>query len=306
MSLYVNGIDVFQTFGIILSEGSYASLICYPPLKPIEINVWGEENGIEADLSEPRIDTRQCALNFGAIGANADISGFIAILSIGSYHDFYFSELSKTYALRLVSQSQNREVDQLGIFTLVFADDNPLSGYTYTAPSSSLAPEQMYDIDEFNLAEYGIWALEGNEDDIKKSPAVRMNLLVNSGSSKGATYDGVSVFFQEKDIELRCAMRAANLTEFWRNYQALLYNLTKPSERLLYVDSICEEIPFFYKSANVDTLIVRNEVWCVFTLSLTIIAFVLGETEYILATESGIMIITEDGLNSIDLNKNVA
>lgn len=302
--LFVDGIETFEAFGIILADGSYEDLIQYPPLKPIDINTWGEENGIEPDLSNPQLDTRQFSLNFGALGNQSDMGGFIALLTTdGAFHEFYFEELDKSYTLRLISQSQNKEVSQLGLFTLVFADDYPLAGYTYTAPSSTMAPPQMYDLDDYNLAEYGIWTLEGNEDDLKSSPAVRMNLLVNSGGTEGVTYDGEHVVFTEKKVELRCAMRAATIAEFWRNYQALLFDLTKPGERELYIDSISEAVPFFYNSATISTLILGPDVWCVFTLSLTIIAFVLGETEYILAAEAGPMIITEDGLDSIDLKQ---
>ena len=44
-----------------------------------------------------------------------------------------------------------------------------------------------------------------------------------------------------------------------------------------------------------------DQVWCVFTLTLVFTAFRVGGDEYLLASEAGELIVTEDGEFYIDL-----
>ena len=61
---YLDGIDIYTTFGIYVTEGGYNGLATYPPLKKPEINDWQEYNGIEVDLTAPELDTREFQINF--------------------------------------------------------------------------------------------------------------------------------------------------------------------------------------------------------------------------------------------------
>ena len=156
--------------------------------------------------------------------------------------------------------------------------------------------------------------MEGSEAQILKAPAVKKNMLRNLSTQNGAIYDGKQVVYQHKEVALNCCLIAKNLTEFWRNYNAFLHDLIKvveidegegvkvqTAERSLFVESTYEEYPCYYKSSKVSLFSPDDQVWCVFTLTLVFTAFRVGGDEYLLASEAGELIVTEDGEFYIDL-----
>lgn len=92
------------------------------------------------------------------------------------------------------------------------------------------------------------------------------------------------------------------MTAFWICYDALLHALIQPGERSLYVDYNVEEYPCYYKRTSgwkLESL--RGRVVVTFNLTLEFTVFRLGGTDYLLATEDGDLIVTEDGEYYIDL-----
>lgn len=303
-NLYIGGKDAYSEYGVFITEGGYDGLVAFPSLKTIDSNDWAEEDGIEPDLSSPVLDTREMDIKFAYHGSDANMGAFIELLSDMAYHTFDFREIDKSYKLRLVSQSKLSYIRTLGLFTLRFADDFPLDGYTYEEPVSSLNISDGYELDDRDFSEYGIRVLEGSEAEIQKSPAVKKNLLQNIASRSGAIYDGEYVTFQTKEVKLSCLMRAATLQEFWRNYHAFLYDLTRPDERRLYVNATGYEYPCHYKSCSVEKFFPKDKIWFQFSVVLVFTSFRIDGDEFLLASEDGIIIITEDGEYAINLTKN--
>lgn len=195
-----------------------------------------------------------------------------------------------------------------------FSDDFPMSGYTYQAPSSNTVPTQGYELDGVDFSIYGIRVLEGSEAQVLKAPVVKKNMLRNLVTENGVIYDGKNVTYQSKEVTLNCCLIANNLTEFWRNYRAFLHDLIKvvevdegegikvqTAERSLFVDSQYEEYPCYYKSSKVSLFSPTGKIWCAFTLTLVFTVFRIGGDEYLLASEDGELIVTEDGEFYIDL-----
>ncbi|MEG1671883.1 MAG: hypothetical protein RR278_07835, partial [Mucinivorans sp.] len=199
-----------------------------------------------------------------------------AALSQGAYHTFEFRELKKTYKLRLVSMPNRELWRNIEVFSLQFADDFPLSDYTYLSPSPILLRDN-YRLDGKPLSDYGIVILKGTEDGFATLPDVKANLLRNISSQSGVIYDGERVTYQAKEVKINCLMRLETLAEFWRNYNALLYDLTRPNERLLYCKITSKEYPCYYKCATVSEFSLSSGVWCKFAITLTITA--LGNTK---------------------------
>lgn len=300
---YIDGKDAFTEYGVFVQEDGYNELVAFPSLKSVKSNDWQEEDGIEADLSAPVLDTKEFSMKFVFTGDNYRFGGFIELLSDKAYHTFNFKEIGRTYRLRMVSHTNLDTALFLGFVTLRLADDFPLDGYTYTAPASTVPPYGDYELDRRKLTDYGIRVLEGTLSEIEKSPAVKQNLLRNIGTQGGAIYDGERVTFKTKEVKVTCLMRAATQTELWRNYDAFLYDLARPDERWLYVDATGLEYPCHYKSGSVSEFYASGKIWLKFTITLVFTSFRVEDEHYLLAAESGEWIITEEGDFAIDLTE---
>lgn len=314
---YIDGKDAFTTYGLFVANGGYTGLISFPSFKDLETNDWKEEDGIEVDLTTPALNTRDFSINFYCKDYYKTID-FIALISDLSYHEFNFAEAGCIRKLRLVSDQKKKIFKQMESFSLTFADDFPMQSYEYISPlfDSSVPHQENYEIDGVPLLNYGVFLLDGSDAEIIKTPAVKKNLLVDISTKSGAIYNGNRVVFQKKDVALKCWMRCRNAETMWRNLNALVYDLTKltektdedgftyqDAERVFYVEKYNEEYPCYYnglKSTKFQIL-PGGRIWLEFTLTLTFTSFRLGDVEYLLASEAGELIITEDGEFYIDM-----
>ena len=154
-----------------------------------------------------------------------------------------------------------------------------------------------YLIDNVPTTNYGLRVLQGTLSEIMKPAAVKQNLLRNISIKTGAVYDGKTVTFKSKDVKLYCLMRAETLDELWRNYDALLYDLTQPEERLLTVRALEQNFRFFYKQCQVSSFYPpdnNNRAWLEFTLTLTFTRDCRITDDPILTVKNGTVVCTED------------
>jgi len=278
--LYIDGKDAHALYGVFATEGGCGGLACWPPLKGVESNDWAEEDGIEADLSAPVLDSRELDITFAHRGPAPGLAAFLGLLSDMAYHAFGFPEAGRTHSLRLVGQPDVSIAPGMGLFTLRFADDFPLDGYVYREPGSTMSSPAGAALDGRGLSDYGLCLLRGSEAEILKSPAVKKNLLRNIRSRPGAIYDGGPVVFQTKEARLNCLMRAGTPQEFWRNHSALLYDLVRPGERALHVAATGREHACHYKSCSVDRFFPAGRMWLLFSITLVFTSFRPGESPH--------------------------
>lgn len=312
--LFVDGTDAYIKYGVFVIKGSYDSLVAFPSLKEPDKNDWPEEDGQEVDLSAPALNPEGISITLG-FKKNLIFNDFVNMLAGMGYHDFRFGELGRTYRLRLASQSSYEICEGLEIAKFTFENDFPRNaGYVYEAPVNDIPMPKGYEIDDRDLSDYGISVLQGSMTEVLKSPAIKKNLLQEFKRQDGAVYDGEMVKFQAKDVNIKCLMRADSIESFWRNRDAFLHDLSKLSaktdgqgyeyrdaERKLFVDSLYESYPCYYKSCQTDSFTMADGVWWEFTLTLVFTSFRVEEIEYLLAAESGKLIITEDEQFYIDL-----
>lgn len=300
--LYIDGQDVYKQFSMYVTDNGYNELIAMPPLKSVTSNDWQEEDGIETDLSAPVLNNREIAVRFALPGLFSRYLAFIEYLSDGAYHEFNFARIKRTFTLRLVSSSNADLAKMFGFVTLKFADDFPMKDYEYKVPNSSMPTANDYTIDGDSFTDYGMRILQGSLTEVQKLPSVKTNLLRNLKCSNGAIYDAKNVTYKSKDVKLYCLMRANTLDELWRNYDALLYDLIRPNERLLWVDELDKEFPCHYKSCSVQEFFPEDKIWLKFTITLVFTSFRFDGEEFILSAEDNQVIITEQNENSIDLS----
>lgn len=295
--LYIDGLDAYATWGIYVVSRGYNELIAFPSLKTVEYNDWHEEDGIDADLYDPQLNTREAQLNIAGNAGYEQLCEFITHLSDGAYHVFDCRSIGRTYTLRLI-QAPSLTINfynALDFITLKFADDFPLHDYAYIEPHSTVTTYADYLIDERPLTDYGVRVLEGSLAEILKPAQVKQNLMRNIVTLPGASYDDSRVTFKSKDVKIRCLMRAKSLPELWHNYDALLYDLTRPGERELYVAPLGQSFPCHYKNATVNEFYPDGKIWLDFSLTLTFTRdFRINNDFIILVAEDGSIITTED------------
>lgn len=267
--LYIDGDDAYKKYGVYVLKGGWNDLVAFPPLKTVPSNDWQEEDGIEADLSNPVLNTKEVQLKVAFSGAYSRFASLIDHLSDGAYHTFECVYIGRVYRLRLVSQPNMAIAQTLETATLKFANDFPLDGYSYKAPDSSVIPSEDYKFDGLEFTDYGVRVLKGTLAEVKKMPTVKTNLLRNLSHLSGAIYDGGQVTFKTKDVKIFCLMRAESIDELWRNWDALLFDLIRPGEHLLWVDALEQEFPFHYKSCQVTEFYSDGRIWLNFTLTVT-------------------------------------
>ncbi len=302
--LYIDGIDTYTHFGVYVIQGGWAELIALPPLKAVNSNDWQEEDGLEVDLSAPVLNSREVAMRFAVSGVFNRYNDFIALLADGAVHTFLCAEIGRTFRLRLVSQPNLELARLLGFLTLKFADDYPLDGYTYAAPTGGGLPQlEDYLLDGVRFSDYGVRLLQGTFGEVMKMPDVKTALLRNIPSQAGAIYDtGGEVTFRPKDVKLSCLLRADSLAEFWNNYYALCHDLSQPNPRTLYIRELEQEFECYYKSCSVTDFEPAERIWLQFTLTLAFVGSCrIAADEMLLATEGGVLVFTQDNENAIDL-----
>jgi hypothetical protein len=299
--LLIDGHDAYTEYGVYVEEQGWNELIAFPPLKAYDSNDWQEEDGIEADLTSPVLDTKEAQVNF-ATGDFSLFCAFIDLLSDGAYHTFNIVSLGRSYRLRLTQQPNMDYAKSLSKATLKFADDFPLLNYSYLAPQSTIIASLDYEIDNIPTTAYGVTVLQGTMSEVTKIPQVKLNLLRNIRTQSGAIYDNDAVTFKAKDVKLDCLMRAENLSQLWRNWDALLYNLTQSGERILCVNEIATEFPVCYKDCQVQEFYPDTRPWLKFTLTVTFLHDFRITDDAILSTEDGYVVFTEDNEYAIDLN----
>ena len=275
--LYIDGNDAYKQYGVYVVDGGWNELVAMPPLKAVEQNDWQEEDGVEADLSDPVLNTREVQVKFAIAGLYSRFPAMVAMLSDGAYHDFDCAYIGRKFRLRLVSEGSRTSSPTLELATLKFADDFPLDGYTYTSPSSRVMSAYDYLIDGNPFTRYGVRVLQGSLAEVKKKAAVKPNLLRNIKTTKGALYDQQRVTYKSKDVKLTCLLRADSLDELWRNYDALLYDLIRPYEHVFLSATNEEAFYCFYKSCSVSEFFPDGKIWLKFSLTLTFCARVSSE-----------------------------
>lgn len=262
--------DIYATYGLSLIEESYPSLIQWPRLKKVEVVSWQEHSGTEPDLSNPVLDSRECTLRFAGTTTRAKVDAFLAIFSTGGAYHTFTTAIGRTYRLRLVKGAPPRWVGSMCIIDLRFADDFPLSNYTYEAPTSTIAASDDYLLDGVKFSDYGVRILEDSSAQLTQTPATKVNLVRSFASKAGVEYDSTNVTYDGYNARLSCLMRAATLDELWQNYDALLYDITRPEARYITGKNEGKIFPCYYDSSRVSSFYPDGKIWMEFDIAVNV------------------------------------
>ena len=285
--LFINSLDAYSTYGLYVANGGYRGLISAPELKDVPINNWPDEDGIEADLSDPALGSKEFVIDFYTSGS---MTAIIDALKSSVYHEFDFAEIGLVKTLRYLSCDGYREVGALKSLSIKFADDFPFEGYAYSLPQGEGVTG--FELDDIDLGVYEFRILQGTRDEIRKPAPVKKNLTVSYQKINGVSYDDDSVYYDAKETTLKLHL-CGDTTVFWSAYNALLYDLVRVGKRVLkHPDGLND---CFYKGCQaVEFAVTGDEIWCKLDLSL-IFTMQPIQIIYILLSEDGEAMITEEG-----------
>ncbi len=295
---YIDGVSTWDRYGVWITKGGYNDLLVYPSLKEPAFNDWPEEDGIEVDLSAPKLSDKTVTITFLSKDIPVD---FIAFISTPGYHTLHIPSLGRSWQIRLLSHPGNKIYRGGTPFSLQFAEDIPVRHLVDNFNPGITVPTSSYYLDGIPLSDYGIIVDKGR-DEVLKSPSVKMNLNREIQTVDGVIYDADHVVFASKEVTFKCRLKAISAGHFWNCYDAFFSALVAPGERFLYVDYVEGEFPCYYQSTSGFKIITLRDgpVMAEFSLTLVFTVFRIDGNDYLLSTESGELIITEDGEFYID------
>ena len=272
--LYINGNDAFLRYGVLLAQGGINDLLKYPTRKAYLYNDWFEQEGIDADLSEPLFEPKEVNLTFYA-SSDSNLEEFVTDLTRSVYHTFEDKLLKRTFKLRLIRQTAVSLMNGFYFTTIAFADDFTAEEMTKSSSypvSSALLPDTGYSIDGVNLKDFDVAVLQGTDESLRNIVDVKQNVLHSSKYSNALVYDDEQGYLTPtaKDATLKCLMRAENLEDLWNNWQALFSLLTRQGYRTLGRENL-QSYMFVYKSCEIALFYPTDKIWLEFNLTITVI-----------------------------------
>ena len=317
---YIDGQSTRLRFGVWITRGGYSDLLAFPALKEPEENDWPEEDGVEVDLSDPRLQPKEVSITFFA-HTNVGATDFVAFLATPGYRTLRIPSLGRQWRLRLAEQPANRVYPTATSFTLKFVEDVPLrpgseNARRFSKNVGSFAENagrfaenvgrfsaSRYRLDNVPFSDYGV-VIDISRSALLSAPAAKLNMNREVLTADGQIYDAGCHFFQKKEVTFQCHFKAVSMEAFWQSYDAFFTALIQPEERQLYVEEIGRAFPCYYKSSSgFRVLTLSGPVVVAFNLTLVFTVFRIYETDYFLATEAGDWIVTEDGNYFIDMKQ---
>lgn len=289
-TLTIDGEDIFTKYGVVVSDGGLASLVRWPSLKEVESNDWFEEDGLEADLSAPRLASRDVEIPLSLVRGN-DILGLLAMLGSRTFHEVYSPDLGMTFRLRYVSCGSVSTVNgDVGTASVTMADDFPLWNFTRNGLASTSVPACGIIIDLRDLSAYGVRVLQGTVDSFRqaaesKTPLTRdiaaRDGLITDGVTgggltveKGPSYDNPAMRKRSRSVTVKCFMSRMTAAAFAKNWRALLYDLTRPEGRTVTVAALERSFRCYYSSCSVERFYsATGGLWCEFSVNLVITGY---------------------------------
>lgn len=269
--VYIDNADVFSTYGAMLADGCYQSILAWPAAKTPEMNDWAEYDGVEIDFATYHLNTRTVTLVFWFDG-EGDPDAFITLLETDAAHTFKFGTLGdRTWDLRFVGVTAQAQADYLLKLTFTFSDDTPTvsgtpsatmtyyeSGYTLNCVNGSTTYSN-------DLADFDCRTLYGTDLFTHKGD-IKQNVLYQSKYEDGAAYAENSGQSRKKttDGTIRLLLRSTSISALLNNYYALL----KACYQTRTIDHEGKRYSAVYKSQSVTKYIAPD--WLEFAVTFTL------------------------------------
>lgn len=281
---YIDGVDSLVRYGVFVMKNGYTPLFNVPAFKQLDITSWLDEDGVEVDLSEPKLQSANVSITFGFCDIEL-LEGFYGQLISGSTHYFEFDEIGLAVNMRLITVGSLSGLIRMGKISLSFAiDEVHIPSSTPYPIGTTRVAQRGTIIDGVDMSQYGCWILSGSYHSQSKPASVKQNLRIDSKYISGAKYYPQNMIDSEgklvervvkcsRDVTLSLLINARSGEEFWRCYNSLLSHLTSAGIKKIQFEDSDETHDFHYKlcSAKSFDITRRGTWWLMFDLTITLI-----------------------------------
>lgn len=289
-SFLIDGLDSFEHFGMIVTEGGYNDLVVYAPTKEVNISNYKEVDGITADLSNVCLKNKLVNIRFGILGSIDKYRNFIKKISDKAYHTFGFMQIGLTEKLRYVSESSFSYNGKFTLATVQFSDDFPKKWYseTWMIPTEikPFVPISNLEINDINIACYGLRNLSGALDSILRTPKAKAGTTIENRIMDSVFYDNTDIKLEGKEISINLLMKARDMAEFWEQYREFQRLLCTYGAKKLYHADLNSTFWFYFKSCSVKEFSPIGKIWFTFSITLQILSYVMGGDTLLITEES--------------------
>ena len=307
----IDGIDI-ATLGVLILRGGDHDLISFPSRKDPKYNDWPEEDGIEISDDDPVFNEKKVTAKYYLKGDETNfksrVNAFLDLHVVAGYRSVYVREFDRTFQLRFIGVTgyeQNRGFSRSGEksvrLDVEYSMDDPIQFLNplIVAPASGRSIPAQVTINSIDLAQYGIVVHKVYSTALRWS--VKQGLVISSKYRTGLIADvAIPPKRKMQRITLECTMIAPDRAAFWNNYNAL-WSVMSSSTFMLGLPAAMKGFRCYYSVMSGFS----KSPWTgrvILKFNLEVVACSFEALNYLLAAESGMLIITEDGINYIDMN----
>ncbi|TXD47331.1 hypothetical protein [Polaribacter sp. IC073] len=264
--MIIDNVNIATVYLATLLQGGLEAVLQYPKIKKPVSNDWAEHDGLEVDLSSPKLDSKGIDLNLLIDETKIDL--FITFLLAKTYRVYHFSKLNTSFKLRFSGISDIEKIQGKCFIKLKLENDAPLKDYVYSVPNLT-ASSYNYTVDNVDISTYGIVPLQGSKDGLEGALNTKDKLEIKSNYTSGVKVAEQISKKQENKAILNLFMNQST-ANFLKGYNAFLYNLIQPNARVLVANG--KTYNFYYESSKISDLVVsEGKVWCKFSLNIVTI-----------------------------------
>lgn len=306
----IDGKDIFQTYDVQLSSGTYSSLLKYPKRTTVAYKNYADRDGIIPDLRKIDFEPSKRMLNFLVKHNSEDEFRF-------KYQQFFDTMNAPGYRemnlgnglIHLLRYDQSQKFDVYTsisrsgatILSMQFIEDKHAIPGDITMPTGNpVNPRGIYEIGGIDFCYFGV-TQNGRIGDILKYPEIKEAFY---DYKERAYFTGIKTL-KHKQVTIPLLMRAESKAQFIHNYIAFFNQFNRTGKLRLYLNEIGGTTEVYY--VDCPTFNVHwNEsyaVWATFSITLVIpvvtwldgqsvILTVLDDVGYgLLADEEGRVIV---------------
>lgn len=266
----INHTDIYKFYGMWVVEDGYNEFVAWPSFKAISFVNWPESDGIDPDLTEPKLAPREFSLRvasykswkngIGSFCADMRAAKGIASIDAGS--------IGRTCIARFKGVTRITTARGITYADIIFTENIPVQNEG--AIITELAYNDDYTIDGKPFSFFNTRILEGSLSSITGEHRTKPVMEVDAADTDGVILGAPLLTFEPYNATLRCLMTASSLDVLWSNYDALCSRMTAPEERHIWAKNTLMEYKCYYVSQRVVRFLPTPKPWIEFDITVNV------------------------------------